>query len=192
MVWLLSHSQDVNLPISLSTSHGLPVLVDAPPPSTSGGGWQVEGDAAPNAVWIGKTLTIRCGAGQHNPDGPDFSTITYTASGWERDDPGFVCGKYGLLCTFSRMFIVVFLCVCGMEIYDDLTRWIYNLMVCVQPDGNTNHRFVSSIMIFILYRRFPLRIIIHFLIFPFLPFSFQHLYHKLKIKFPFPFSVCHV
>lgn len=86
--------------------------MDATNFSLSDNGWKVEGDDHPNLVWIGKTLTIRCGAGQHNPDGPDFSTITYTASGWEQDDPGFVCGKYGLLCAFSRMlYCSVFVCV---------------------------------------------------------------------------------
>ncbi|XP_042880536.1 complement factor H-related protein 4-like [Penaeus japonicus] len=66
------------------------MLEDAQPPP-SGSGWLVEGDDDPSLVWEGKTLAIRCGPSQHNPNGENSSTITYSGSEWVQDDATFMC-----------------------------------------------------------------------------------------------------
>lgn len=76
------------------------VLEGAQPPP-SGNGWIVEDDN-PNLIWEGKTLTIRCGPNQYNPNGENSSTITYSGSEWVQADPHFVCvnGEFSCIIVF--------------------------------------------------------------------------------------------
>ncbi|ROT81329.1 putative complement factor H-related protein 4 isoform X2 [Penaeus vannamei] len=65
-------------------------MLEGAQPPPSGNGWIVEDDN-PNLIWEGKTLTIRCGPNQYNPNGENSSTITYSGSEWVQADPHFVC-----------------------------------------------------------------------------------------------------